>query len=117
MKKVEPLTLGVGPVHAIGRFSSSSDAMLNGHELCFIPILARILELGRGPPDLVRWVQWQIKALNVPDGNLKAAGVDPILNRLVLILARLLSHDEQKATLLLGNSTKLLPSLAESRFR
>lgn len=79
-----------------------------GDESRFFPILARILELGRGPPALMKWVQGQLEVLNVRPESLESARVAQILGKLARILARLLSHDERKATLLSRNSTDLL---------
>jgi hypothetical protein len=85
---VSRLTLGVSLVHANYRPGSRSSELPDECESRFLPILARILDLGRGPPELVMWVHWQLEAMNLPLERLESIRVAPILGQLACILAR-----------------------------
>jgi hypothetical protein len=104
-------------VHANGLPESASGELPTGDESRFLPILARIIDLGRGSPELVLWVQMQLEALNVRLGSLESARGASILVQLARELARLLSHDERMATLLLGDTTNPPTPSPQSRFR
>ena len=65
----------------------------------FLPVLARAVDLGRGPPGLVAWVQHRLRAWNTPTENLEAPRQRPVLVRLARELARLLQGDGQEMNL------------------
>ncbi|HKB03755.1 MAG TPA: hypothetical protein VKD90_16140 [Gemmataceae bacterium] len=73
----------------------------------FTPVLARVIELGRGPPGLVRWVQEQLER---PAAAPPAARASAIL-RLAGELSRLLRRAGAGATLA-AYSRRTLPGLA-----
>jgi hypothetical protein len=83
----------VHPVSARGGSGSLSHAP-SGREAGLVPVLARVVELGRGPPALVRWVRDRLgRAGGV------GAGRGPAVRQLARELARLLARDGAVGTL------------------
>lgn len=77
-----------------------------------IPVVARAVELGRGPPDLVRWVRDRFAALG------GEAGTDhgrPVLRRVANELARLLPRAGSADTLRAGVGMTLTDLTASER--
>src|SRR5262249_25381478 len=65
----------------------------------FLPVLARVVDLGRGPPGLVAWVQHRLRAWNTPTESLSATCHRQVLLRLARELTRLLQGDGQEMNL------------------
>jgi len=56
----------------------------------FLPILARIIDLGQGPPGLVSWVRERLGVLRMSAGDPETDCGTPILLRMARELIRLL---------------------------
>ncbi|MBP3954054.1 hypothetical protein J8F10_01915 [Gemmata sp. G18] len=63
------------------------------NERLLLPVLARVIDLGQGPPGLVSWVQHQLTSWNVPTSDTEAA----VLRRLACELLRVLPPGEREA--------------------
>jgi hypothetical protein len=59
-------------------------------ERLLLPVLARVLDLGHGPPALVSWVRDRLRVWNAPGGDPEPARGAPVLLRLARELVRLL---------------------------
>ena len=81
------------------RTNTSSDASNTAVDRRLIPILARILDLGRGPQGLVRWVQDRVG--DAPAGPARAT----VLNRLAGELAGEIRRGAWAGTVLDYNRT------------
>lgn len=78
--------------------ASGLPAGTEGEVQCLVPLIARVLDLGRGPPALVRWVRRRLAAVGAPAGRASPARRKLLLLRLARDLAAQLRPDDRRAT-------------------
>ncbi|AMV25299.1 hypothetical protein VT84_12940 [Gemmata sp. SH-PL17] len=61
-------------------------------ERALLPVLARVLDLGQGPPGLVSWVQYQLTSWNLPG----TGPSESVLHRLACELLHALPNNESE---------------------
>lgn len=63
-----------------------------------LPVIARVFDLDRGPPGLVRWVRRRLSAMVAPPERLAVVCRHSLLLLLARDLSGLLRPDDRKAT-------------------
>jgi hypothetical protein len=76
-------------------------------ELRLIPIIARVIELGRGPPGLVWWVQNRLLEVSAAAGTYHPLSRKPIVRWLAYELAQALLKDGLRMTHCFGTQGML----------
>jgi len=71
---------------------------MTSEDLVLLPVLARIFDVGRGPPALTGWVRHRLGEWNAPVVSIPGHRSRSILIRLARELSKLLKIDDQKGT-------------------